>query len=418
MRKLFFPVWILILAAGLAACKPTPTPTLLPTATPSATSTPSASPTRTPTQHPTYPLTSSRTPSPTPLAACPGAPPLTLQLGDWAIVSLDPPLPNKVRSQAGVSGELIGQIQPGENVQVLEGPTCADGYAWWRVRSLAGLEGWTVEGDAAGYWLVDPISVWSTMPAPLQSQATQIHSLRELDLAPDTVFASSVTGQYYPLATPLPTPLTEQTPEPDDPRGSYAMGIQTHSAHSEYRFSGVLDGYITVYELQEPLSRYYLNDLSYDDCTRTLRRNLDLPQVTAAYLNPFCGVRADIPLHFKVGLKRIDFNGGSGVRFLISSANYLTVNKLVYVFEGLSEDGRYYIRAHFPGILHPYIVDAVTLQNDFGPLLGWKKGQYEAASASYQRFNTRIEQMLEAGALPLYPNLYFLDTMLESIVMK
>jgi hypothetical protein len=106
------------------------------------------------------------------------------------------------------------------------------------------------------------------------------------------------------------------------------------------------------------------------------------------------------------------------VRFLISSSNYLTVNNLNYIFQGLSDDGRYMIYGLFRPIAHPYIVDATTLQTDFGPLLGWKDGQYEEAEASYELFNGRIEEMIEAGVLPLYPSLEFLDEMLSSIVIR
>ena len=109
--------------------------------------------------------------------ACPGAPEISLVLGDWAMVSTDPPLPNKIRSQSSTSGELIGQVQPGENVLVVDGPTCADGYTWWFVRSLDGLEGWTVEGDSAGYWLVDLISTWYPLPKPLTSQGVKTYDL-------------------------------------------------------------------------------------------------------------------------------------------------------------------------------------------------------------------------------------------------
>ncbi len=419
MRKLLFPVWILILAASLAACKTTPTPTLLPTATPTVTSTPSASPTHTPAPRATATRAPTFTQAPTRVTSCPGAPPLTLQPGDWAVVSLDPPLSNKVRNKPGSGSELIGQIQPGENVQVLEGPACADGYAWWHVRSLAGLEGWTVEGDTAGYWLVDPISVWSPLPAPLQSRGIQTYSLRELTISADLALVTGITGSYLPLATPLPTPLTEQTPEPEDPRGNIAFGIPNHAAHSDYKLDGLLEyASLVVYDLTDPLSRLYINRMRGEDCTLALKKTLEQDTLTAANIRPFCGDGQKLPLHFIAAIQPIQFNGGKGVRFLISSANYLTVNDVYYVFEGLSDDGRYYLHGHFRPLAHPYIVDAATLQSDFGPLLGWKKGQYEAAAASYQRFNTRIEQMLEAGALPLYPSPDFLDEMLRSIVMK
>jgi hypothetical protein len=426
MNKIREQRWLITVSAVLillfsAGCQKDETPTA--TSTPILLSTPTLVATKTPAP----PLTSTLQPPPTPtrtatlvppVTHCPNAPDLHLKIGDWAMVGLEPPLPNKVRSQPGSSSELVGQIQPGENVLVLAGPTCADGYAWWQVRSLTGLEGWTVEGDTSGYWLVDPISVWHPLPKPLQPLGTQTYPLREFDISVDKALAVNLAGEYLPLATPLPTPMTAQTPYPNDPRGDIDMAVVMHAAQSIYELDGVLSGYLYVFELKDPLSRFYLNRMRNEDCTGALKSALARPEITAANLKPFCGSGTGLPLHFIADIERIKFTGGQGVRFLISSANYLTVNELNYIFEGLSDDGRYFIRGYFRSISHPYIVDATTLQNDFGPLLGWKDGQYDEAQKSYDLFNTRIEKLLEAGLLPLYPSLDFLDEMLASIEIK
>jgi hypothetical protein len=143
-----------------------------PLLTPLATATPTPrratlTPWPTSTQQPTAAVTRTRIPTATATTfQCPGAPKLSLKPGDWAQVSLDPPLPNHIRRQPGLSSELIGSIQPGETVRILEGPLCADGYAWWFVRSLDGLEGWTAEGgasvagEAPNYWLLPPLDVF------------------------------------------------------------------------------------------------------------------------------------------------------------------------------------------------------------------------------------------------------------------
>src|SRR4030042_6018235 len=183
--------------AILVACKQdaTPTQTTLPSPTntraASATAAPTSTPTPAPTQTPTTKATSIPTKTITPtvsegVSACPGAPDISLKLDDWAMVSTDPPLPNKIRSQPGISGELIGQVQPGENVLVVEGPTCADGYTWWFGHRLDGLEGWAVEGEAEGYWLVDPIYAWYHLPKPLTSQGVKTYDLHELKISADT----------------------------------------------------------------------------------------------------------------------------------------------------------------------------------------------------------------------------------------
>lgn len=424
-----------LLAGILAACNPdkTPSPTSPPSSTPipafTASSTltnqptQTASPKPTATPRPTVKATAARTrtappPPATEVAECPGAPQALLKIGDWARVSVDPPLPNKLRSGPGSSSEQIGQAQPGENLLVLEGPRCADGYHWWLVRDLAGREGWTAEGDAEGYWLVEPISAWHALPEPLAARGAKTYDLREISIAADTALVSGISGDYNPLATPMPRPKTEETPEPDDPRYS-PFGTASYAAHSFYELSNTIDGYfwLWIYDLEDPLSRYYLNRMRDTDCTQVLRQNLKSEAIDPARLNPFCGLNGRIPIHFIADVKPIQFEGGKGVRFLIASANYLTINEMEYVFEGLSDDKRYYIRGHFRPVAHPYIVE-VPINNDFGPIMAWKEGQYDEAQKSYDAFNARIEIMLNAGVVPLYPSLELLDEMMASIVIK
>lgn len=96
----------------------------------------------------------SDTPDPNaPYAACPGARLSRLKVGMTAKVS--PGLPNRVRSAAGTSNAVIGQFPEDEVITILDGPGCADGWVWWKARSVkTGLTGWTAEGDQNEYWLV------------------------------------------------------------------------------------------------------------------------------------------------------------------------------------------------------------------------------------------------------------------------
>jgi hypothetical protein len=351
------------------------------------------------------------------IEACPGAPEIKLALNDWARVSVDPPLPSRIRSIPGSNGEVVGEVQPGENLLIVDGPQCANGYAWWHVRSLDGLEGWAAEGDTAAYWLIEPISVWYKLPTPIPFGNMNPYDLREIRISPETGLVSGIEGDYYPLATPLPTPRTSETPWPDDPRESI-YGTVNYSAHSSYHILGAIEGYMGVFELRDPLSRYYLNHQRYEDCTQKVREILDNHTLYESYLQTFCGMNGGIPTHFKVNIKEIEFSGGRGIRFLISSANYLTVNKMDYIFQGLSDDGRYYISVLYYDIAHPYIVDEELWENDFGPFIAWKEGQYEKAAQSFKVFNTRMKKLLEAGVVPLYPALEILDAMMASIEVK
>lgn len=86
-------------------------------------------------------------------STCPGAPAPRLVVGEQGRVL--PGQANNVRDLPSTSGGRVGQI-PSEGVfAVLEGPTCADGFNWWRV-DYDGMVGWTVEGQGEEYW-VEPL---------------------------------------------------------------------------------------------------------------------------------------------------------------------------------------------------------------------------------------------------------------------
>lgn len=86
---------------------------------------------------------------------CPDARPSRLRPGSAAYVSFDPPLRNRVRAEPNTGARLLGVIEPGEQVDILDGPRCSERWVWWRVRSREqNLAGWTPEGDQHDYWLV------------------------------------------------------------------------------------------------------------------------------------------------------------------------------------------------------------------------------------------------------------------------
>lgn len=150
-------------SATLSLASPTSTSTVgLPPPTTVA-APPSLPPPPTFTASPTIPPpTHSPTPVPTPTlglkptwSPCVGTYPSRLHVGDIAYVSYNPPLSNRVRTQANTASKVLGFLQPGEKMEVIGGPVCSDQWIWWQVRSLqTGLTGWTAEGDLQSYWLV------------------------------------------------------------------------------------------------------------------------------------------------------------------------------------------------------------------------------------------------------------------------
>lgn len=94
---------------------------------------------------------------------CPADYASRLRVGDVGFVSNDPPYANRVRSTPSPTGEIMGEIQPGENFVILDGPVCDGGWVWWYVQGAnnsetgEALTGWTSEGDVNSYWLVKDI---------------------------------------------------------------------------------------------------------------------------------------------------------------------------------------------------------------------------------------------------------------------
>jgi hypothetical protein len=100
-----------------------------------------------------------QTPTPTPTAwqACPNAFLSHLRVGMKVKLSEDPPLPNRVRESANTTAKIVGMIQPGEIVEIMDGPGCSNNWVWWKIRKSDGVTGWTAEGDGQDYWLLPEV---------------------------------------------------------------------------------------------------------------------------------------------------------------------------------------------------------------------------------------------------------------------
>ena len=82
--------------------------------------------------------------------ACPLEPRLTAP-GDALVVS---GMPLRGRSGPSTDNRVLGAIQPQTQLSVLDGPECANGYNWYRVRQQGSeFEAWVAEGGNGVYWL-------------------------------------------------------------------------------------------------------------------------------------------------------------------------------------------------------------------------------------------------------------------------
>lgn len=89
-----------------------------------------------------------------PGAACPGVPPTRLKVDLRACVADIGADALYVRSAPTLEqSHIVGTIHRGTAMTVLDGPACADGYAWWRVELTDGLTGWVAEGHQDNYFV-------------------------------------------------------------------------------------------------------------------------------------------------------------------------------------------------------------------------------------------------------------------------
>jgi hypothetical protein len=89
--------------------------------------------------------------------------PPRLRIGDRALLR-DDTSANNVRREPRLDNNVMERkILPGQELEIVSGPTYADGYHWWHVRSeQAQVRGWTAEGGSETevpaserrYWLV------------------------------------------------------------------------------------------------------------------------------------------------------------------------------------------------------------------------------------------------------------------------
>lgn len=94
-------------------------------------------------------------PTQAPADVCVDALPVRLSVGQTARATAG--LASNVRSAPSIDADVVGEMQPGETFQVLDGPVCsANGLYWWQIQGTNGLSGWIAQGQD-GLYYVEPI---------------------------------------------------------------------------------------------------------------------------------------------------------------------------------------------------------------------------------------------------------------------
>lgn len=124
----------------------------------------------------------------------------------------------------------------------------------------------------------------------------------------------------------------------------------------------------------------------------------------------------DASLSFQCLKKRIDFEGGHGVRLLaqwIIEPELLRENQLHYLFLGLSDDNSCQIIATFPVTLPGLPDDSPEAEH-----LGRSIKRYDELSQNLDTYRKDATAWLEQHATEITPSLDTLDDMLKSLVVR
>jgi hypothetical protein len=124
-------------------------------------------------------------------AVCPAAPASRFTVGAYGVVAPTPKseghLPLRIRERPTTKSVIAQTLDDGTPLHVTDGPTCADGYVWWKIDTATG-SGWVAEGDSKSYFID---------PAPTEDPILPISSRN----CPDAPATRLTVGMYGVVLT-------------------------------------------------------------------------------------------------------------------------------------------------------------------------------------------------------------------------
>jgi hypothetical protein len=308
--------------------------------------------------------------------------------------------------------------------------------------------------------LVMTLTACSPAVTPIPTTILPTHALTETassiqTLAPthtlEPTNTPKPTNTLRPTTTPRPTttlapPLAEPTATPHFISGAdiahQGVRFTCHCSGEQRQRAGAagrrklgntvpayteftLFNYDTRNAQFEPHLRIYpINELS-GSAAETVR---ELKQRLA---EPSAALEGEIPvlpeLHagqlIDAQIQQLRFGNGSGIRFLTQFAqNTWPINNegLVYVFQGVTSDGAYYVSAFLP-VAAPFLPDKIDNPDDVPPVDGIPFPQWSSSNfdSEYSNYRQTVTQKLNAtSAQAFMPDLNALDSLLESLQVE
>lgn len=216
------------------------------------------------------------------------------------------------------------------------------------------------------------------------------------------------TQGFFQRSRPQAKPATPYSP--DEP-----AELNGEPAHVEVLFNkpansvGFTEPKVVIYPIDAYRQLYKGEQLkAFNQRINTLKSLLAKRPAT---VNDSIPVLPDIESDqvIRAQIKYLNFSGGSGVRFLTHysfDVSPITNQGLFYTFQGLTNDGKYYVAVYYP-------ISAQNLPNDPEVVI---QGDYDAFGRNFSSYMQRtIRNLNQLPATDYNPNLINLDQMVQSI---
>lgn len=330
-------------------------------------------------------------------AVCPGAPAARLIVGAVALVA--PGSANNIREAAATSAKVVIQAQPGDNLLVIGGPTCAEGYLWWNVALTSGEIGWTVEGSSKGYFLNPTSTHYQTFNAASGSTSIDV-AYQPISFTYNNFAGNSVLAETVNAVKAAPN-----TPDSDDPQHLlFAFGTWNDETQFYKRPQ------ILIYNVKDIRAVAATNPTGYaqaiDDLTQLLSKKPDLASVKEIPVFP--GQNAGQVFHAQS--QYVKFKGGTSIRFVTQyaqDAGPISNDRLTYMFVGLTDDGASYVFARIP------VTDSALEGNDKAIPQDYTASDYGAQYTAYVKAS--VQKIDQSKATDFTPSLTDLDALFASL---
>ncbi len=230
-----------------------------------------------------------------------------------------PNAPGHLLAMPTLDGRLLAQVSAGAFVDVLDGPTCADNRVWWNV-AYGDLTGWMVEADPS--YALDPAQYFEVAGVKI-----------------------AVPRTFEPV-------VIEVIQGTNGPVSDFQLEFPTYVAFGLKADGGEILGYqrVTVYPLAA--FRRHFDARAASEIVRLqdmLNRRPALPDLTLdasgnSNLLPYVE-HTNAAQMFTAHAQYVQLGTITGISYVTWFAqNTVPVrNPLIYVFQGITTDGAYYV---------------------------------------------------------------------------